>query len=115
MAIDNKFANTRAISIGELLQKKQTLKVPRFQRNYDWSTDKVETLWNDMMENFERVRNQSEHMHDSEYLLGPVVLVNNKTQNKNQNEYFVIDGQQRLSPRLRCCFVWHEILCTNMA
>ena len=97
MAIDNKFANTRAISIGELLQKKQTLKVPRFQRNYDWGTDKVETLWNDMMESFERVRNQSEHIHDSEYLLGPVVLVNNKTQNKNQNEYFVIDGQQRLS------------------
>ena len=93
MAIDNKFANTRAVSIGELLSQRRTLKVPRFQRNYDWDEERVGALWDDMMDNFCLVRDRSDQVPEAQYLLGPVVLVSNQ----DKNEFFVIDGQQRLS------------------
>lgn len=93
LAIDNKFANTRAISIKELLSQIQTLKVPRFQRNYDWDKEKVGALWNDVMENFDLVRDNPDPVPEAQYLLGPVVLVKSGT----EKTLFVIDGQQRLS------------------
>ncbi len=94
MAIGGKFAETRAISLNELLSSKQTLKVPRFQRNYAWSQEKAEALWNDIMARFEDVWYRSDHpVLDAQYLLGPIVLVNGK----EQRRLFVIDGQQRLA------------------
>lgn len=106
MAIDNKFANTRAVPIGSLLSQKQVLKVPRFQRNYDWDEEKVDALWNDMRENFDLVLRQSDLVRDAQYLLGPVVLVSNK----NQKEVFVIDGQQRLATLTMLLCVARDIM-----
>ena len=94
MAIDHKFSNTSADSILELLQSNLHLKVPRFQRNYSWNTDRVETLWLDMMDNFNLVKNSPDASQEAQYLLGPIVLVNNP---QKKGSYFVIDGQQRLS------------------
>ena len=91
-AITSKFSNTKAVSIKQLFQNKTQFKVPRFQRNYAWDSDKVKSLWDDMMYTFQTIENEIEHKSDAEYLLGPVVLVNN-----DDKELLVIDGQQRLS------------------
>ena len=91
-AITSKFSNTKAVSVKQLFQHKTPFKVPRFQRNYAWNDDKVKALWDDMMYTFQNIENEIEHKSDAEYLLGPVVLVNN-----NGKELLVIDGQQRLS------------------
>lgn len=92
MSITNKFSNTRSISIRELLHQARALKVPRFQRHYDWSKEKCTALWEDITENFDLVRNRANQSLDAQYLLGPIVLLS-----KKDNEFFVIDGQQRLA------------------
>ena len=93
MAIDHKFSNTGAVSILELFQTNIRFIVPKFQRNYSWNKEKVDVLWSDILENFMLYKNNPSNNFDSQYLLGPVVLV----RGKNQSEYQVIDGQQRLS------------------
>ena len=93
MAIDHKFSNTGSVSILELLQTNIVFQVPKFQRNYSWNREKVATLWDDIMENFTTYKKTPDCPHDAQYLLGPVVLV----KHNRQNEFFVIDGQQRLS------------------
>lgn len=93
MAIDHKFSNTSAVSILELFQTNIQFIVPKFQRNYSWKPDKVEVMWNDILENFMQYKNEPGNMVDSQYLLGPVVLV----KGKKQSEFQIIDGQQRLS------------------
>ena len=93
MAIDHKFSNTSADSVLELFQTNTQFIVPRFQRNYSWSIDKVDTLWSDILENFHLYKNRPNNPSDSQYLLGPVVL----TKGKKQLEFQIIDGQQRLS------------------
>ena len=81
------------MSIQDLLQQTQVLKVPKFQRNYAWDKERVTALWEDLMDTFGMVRNKTAHMPEAEYLLGPVVLVSGKS----PGEFLVIDGQQRLS------------------
>ena len=93
MAIDHKFSNTDAVSILELLQTNATFMVPKFQRNYSWDQERVEALWSDMLDNFMVYQNNPESIQEAQYLLGPVVLV----KGERQSEFFVIDGQQRLS------------------
>lgn len=93
MALNNKFSNTRAMSIHDLLQAPQVLKVPKFQRNYAWDKEKVTALWTDLMDTFRTVQYKLAHVPEAEYLLGPLVLVSGR----NPAEFLVIDGQQRLS------------------
>ena len=92
MAIDHKFSNTAAKSLLELLQSNSRFIVPRFQRNYSWNVEKVETLWSDLLDNF-CVLDRGGSEQDEQYLLGPIVLVSTGT----RGEYHIIDGQQRLA------------------
>ena len=94
MATCNKFKDTRASSILELLIQPQIeLKVPIFQRNYSWDKEKVENLWSDVMENFKNQEDDPDDPDSAQYLLGPIVLV----RSEKSNEFDVIDGQQRLA------------------
>ena len=96
MVIDSKFSKTQAIAISDLLKSNIKLKVPKFQRNYSWDRDKVETLWLDILENFHKLKNKAGDAKESQYLLGSVVLV----KSDKESMYYVIDGQQRLSTLL---------------
>ena len=93
MAVVHKFSNTEAVSILGLLQSNSRFIVPKFQRNYSWNKDRVAMLWSDLLDNFTIYKRATEPTHDAEYLLGPIVLVDGE----RKSEYFVIDGQQRLS------------------
>ncbi|SJL83405.1 DUF262 domain-containing protein [Vibrio palustris] len=59
--------------------------VPDYQRDYSWSSDEVETLWEDVTNSYEQ---------SSEYFMGTVVL---KKHSGSEDEFDIVDGQQRLA------------------
>lgn len=110
MSLDHKFSNTGAVSVGELLRSNDQFLVPKFQRNYSWNRDKVETLWEDLGKGFKKYRAGLENAAEIEYLLGPIVLVNN---GKQRNSYWIIDGQQRLSTLTLLLCVARDVIREN--
>ena len=62
--------------------------IPTYQRSYVWDTDNIQDLLDDLWYAYEYKR-------DNEYFLGSIVL--KKTEEKEFNEYEVLDGQQRLT------------------
>ena len=110
MALDHKFSNTGTASVYELLHSNEQFMVPRFQRNYSWNRDKVEQLWVDLEDNYQKIRDNSELTHEIQYLLGPVVLVRNDT---GSGKYWIIDGQQRLSTLTMIFCVARDIIREN--
>lgn len=66
--------------------------IPPYQRGYRWDKEQVEDLLNDFEEFI-----QSIHCDDKEsiyYCLQPITVV---PKEGSSNEYYVIDGQQRLT------------------
>ena len=111
MAVEHKFSNTSAVSIEDLLRSNTRFTVPKFQRNYSWDVEKAENLWSDMMENFNIFKKNYESIREIQYLLGPVVLVKD---GDKDDEYLVIDGQQRLSTLTMLFCVARDILLENV-
>lgn len=77
-------------SVSELLQtgRSQLFVIPEYQRPYAWTTDQIDTLFDDIWE-FSTTRGGTEN--DETYFLGTVVAYDNN----NQQE--IIDGQQRIT------------------
>ena len=94
MTAGHKFTDTRSPSILQMLQEDVQFKVPPFQRNYAWNEEKVEALWNDLVESWKILQKDPRAKRESEYLLGPIVLVKDSTK---EGRLVVIDGQQRLA------------------
>ena len=68
-------------TFGGLFSNGVKYNIPKFQRDYAWELEQWEDLWNDI-----------KHLGDEEqHYMGYIVL-----QKKKENEYEVIDGQQRL-------------------
>jgi uncharacterized protein with ParB-like and HNH nuclease domain len=74
------------IRIGDLftINNNVTYSIPQYQREYTWTKEHWETLFNDIYEN------------DSRYFLGSVMCVAADMSPTSQ-EYEVIDGQQRMT------------------
>lgn len=70
-------------SFEELMLGKKKYRVPTFQRNYHWK----EQHWNDLWEDILAIENAK----DPHYM-GSVIL-----KKSNDNEYEIIDGQQRFT------------------
>ena len=87
MSIASKY-DTGATTFEQILTSKTEFLVPKFQRNYSWSDEKVDRLWADIMENFVTYL-ESIEPQEAQYLMGPVVFV------KKDNKFQVIDGQPR--------------------
>ncbi len=85
MANSNLF-DTKTLTLNEILGNGKIYHVPQFQRDYTWTYDQWEDLWNDLMD----IRS-SEETH----YMGSIVL---QTQpNSNEKKFWIIDGQQRLT------------------
>ena len=82
-------AYTRTIS--DLFSVKKKYVVPRFQREYSWTKEKVSELWDDIVSNISMCEN-SEFKHE-EYFIGSLVLVGDDKSISMQ----IVDGQQRLT------------------
>lgn len=76
--------NTRTINYMELIGNGKLYRVPPYQRDYSWSQEQWEDLWNDIVE----LRPRSEDRH----YMGALVV-----EGKSDREFLVIDGQQRLA------------------
>lgn len=79
-------------TIQEILTKKKKFIIPRFQREFTWEKENVETLWDDLVDNLITVNNT---ISSTEYFLGSLVLIDDD--DYDQKKRIVIDGQQRLT------------------
>jgi len=68
-------------TFSELMSNSTRYVVPRFQRDYSWEQEQWEDLWNDIQELGE----------EGSHYMGYIVL-----QQKEKNQYEIIDGQQRM-------------------
>ena len=71
-------------SIGDVVEQNATYHIPSYQRGYRWGENEVERLLEDVWEAHEKKKD--------DYYLQPIVV-----RNKGNNEYELIDGQQRLT------------------
>ena len=109
MGVVSKFSNTSASTLWELLNGNVRFYVPKFQRNYAWNKEKAEVLWSDLMDGFQNIKNVPYPAEEGQYLLGPIVLVHD-----NENKYWVIDGQQRLSTITMIFCIARDIIRENI-
>lgn len=82
-------AYTRTIS--DLFSVKKKYVVPRFQREYSWTKEKVSELWEDIVSNIS-INSDGSFNHE-EYFIGSLVLVGDDKSVSMQ----IVDGQQRLT------------------
>lgn len=82
-------AYTRTIS--DLFSVKKKYVVPRFQREYSWTKEKVSELWDDIVANI-NIGTDGQFNHE-EYFIGSLVLVGDDKSLSMQ----IVDGQQRLT------------------
>ena len=75
-----------SLTVTELFQS-ATYEIPAFQRDYSWTKEQCEDLWADL-------NNLLEGQHKAHFI-GPMVVIRHG--DKNQRNYLVIDGQQRLT------------------
>ncbi|TAE95425.1 MAG: DUF262 domain-containing protein [Oscillatoriales cyanobacterium] len=77
---------TRTTSFGDLIGNGKIYRVPPFQRDYSWTEENWEDLWQDIL----MLHNNLSVSH----YMGAIVLQSSATADK---EFTVIDGQQRLA------------------
>lgn len=75
-----------SLTVIELFQS-ATYEIPAFQRDYAWTKEQCEELWGD-------IKNLVDHQVKAHFI-GPMVVIRHG--DKNQKNYLVIDGQQRLT------------------
>lgn len=74
-------------TISEIFSCDGIYKIPNYQRQYSWTDDQLDSLWNDL---YEAYQNKSEE--NDCYFLGSIVVVND-----GKGYYELIDGQQRIT------------------
>ena len=70
----------------QLIGNGLTYCIPRFQRDYSWTDEEWDDLWQDLLSVFDRSNNDDAHY------MGYLVL-----QSNDDKVFYVIDGQQRLT------------------
>ena len=76
--------NTNTINYLDLIGNGKRYRVPPYQRDYSWSEEQWEDLWNDLMD----LRSDPDERH----YLGALVV-----EERGDREFLIIDGQQRLA------------------
>lgn len=77
--------NPESESLRDILGNGKKYQVPKFQRDYTWEQEQLEILWEDIEETIQEQNNY--------HYMGYLVL----EELEKDNEYKVIDGQQRLT------------------
>ena len=76
--------STNTINYLDLIGNGKRYRVPPYQRDYSWSEEQWEDLWNDLMD----LRSDPDERH----YLGALVV-----EERGDREFLIIDGQQRLA------------------
>lgn len=85
------------ITLNTIIGNGKSYKVPIYQRDYSWSKDDWEDLWNDILE----IPNGKTHY------LGYLVL---QPENDSNDTFWIIDGQQRLTTLSILCLAVTALL-----
>jgi len=105
MGEDRNIIKVGSLNLKELFEK--NLKIPEYQRPYDWTEEHVLNLLEDLRETFEKNREKI-------YLLGNLVFhknENNNTENNNDEKkvtWNIVDGQQRIITLALILYVLNE-------
>lgn len=83
----------RPAPILEFFNGTKQLLVPLFQRPYEWGDKEWETLWSDILEQYERNDEEAVALH----FTGAIVTAPARSIPVGVSKYLVIDGQQRLT------------------
>lgn len=83
----------RPSKITEFFDGTKQMMVPLFQRSYEWATKDWETLWADLLEQYER----SEEDTVATHFTGAIVTAPARSVPVGVSKFLVIDGQQRLT------------------
>jgi uncharacterized protein with ParB-like and HNH nuclease domain len=78
--------DTRTTSFGDLISNGKIYRVPPFQRDYSWTEENWEDLWQDILTLYNNP--------NTSHYMGALVLQSSSTSEK---EFTIIDGQQRLA------------------
>ncbi len=78
--------DTRTTNFGDLIRNGKIYRVPAFQRDYSWTIENWEDLWQDIESIYQDC--------DRSHYMGAIVLQNSPESDK---EFTIIDGQQRLA------------------
>lgn len=90
-------------SLKNILSSSEEFIIPMYQRNYDWSFSHVRQLIQDIYES-------AKYSRDGNYYIGTLV-----TYLRDDNNYEVVDGQQRLtSLHIIMCALKHEAYLKNI-
>ena len=76
--------DSHARSVGEILRSPLSYRVPVYQRDFAWTDEEIETIWEDLLRAYEE--------DQGEYFLGAIVF--SRADDEKVRE--VVDGQQRL-------------------
>lgn len=79
----------RDLSISEIFSSANKYSIPFYQRNFAWGYEQISRLLQDIYSSYEESRNCKE---PSPYFIGSLIV-----KKISENEYEVIDGQQRLT------------------
>lgn len=74
-------------TISEIFSCDGIYKIPNYQRQYSWTNDQLEALWDDLYEAY-----QNKTVDNDCYFLGSIVVVND-----GKGYFELIDGQQRIT------------------
>ncbi|AEP29711.1 DUF262 domain-containing protein [Brumicola nitratireducens] len=75
---------TNTVSLSDLLSGEKRFEVPLYQRDYSWTQEHWEDLWNDILD--------ISQDFDTKHYMGSLVL-----QQDQERKYKIIDGQQRIT------------------
>lgn len=78
--------DTRTATFGDLMGNEKIYRVPIFQRDYSWTEENWEDLWQDILGLYDDPT--------ASHYMGAIVLQNSRESDK---EFTIIDGQQRLA------------------
>jgi uncharacterized protein with ParB-like and HNH nuclease domain len=84
MSASNRKIVSNSYSVGEFFRKPLSYRVPVYQRDFAWTSEQIDTIWDDLTNALSEKRN--------EYFLGAIVISYGYDDNRRE----IIDGQQRL-------------------
>lgn len=89
-------------SIDDALRVQRKYVIPRFQREYAWENEELQTIYEDLIENI-YIRNDT--FYTTDYFIGSLVLVGDDD-DTSKIERLVVDGQTKVNDFYYCicCF-----------
>ena len=75
----------KEVKVSDLFSPSFRFNIPIYQRNFSWSTDEFDLIFEDI--------NDAKELDQKQYFLGSILL----QETKDEKLYEVVDGQQRLT------------------